>query len=32
MSMTYLYQQNVTAEDFRIDAAYLGLPEYAEWR
>lgn len=29
---TYLYQQNATAEDFRIDAAYLGLPEYAEWR
>lgn len=29
---TYLYQKDTTVEDFRIDAAYLGLPEYAEWR
>lgn len=28
----YLYQQDATVEDFRIDAAYLGLPEYEEWR
>lgn len=28
----YLYQGNTTVEDFRIDTAYLGLPEYAEWR
>lgn len=28
----YLYQQDTTVEDFRIDAAYLALPEYEEWR
>ena len=28
----YLYQENVALEDFRIDAAFLSLPEYEEWR
>lgn len=29
---SYLYQENATLETFRMDAAYLGFPEYAEWR
>lgn len=29
---SYLYRENTTVDDFRIDAAYLGLPEYTEWR
>ena len=29
---SYLYKENTTVDDFRIDAAYLGLPEYTEWR
>lgn len=29
---SYLYQENETPETFRMDAAYLGFPEYTEWR
>lgn len=29
---SYLYQENAAVETFRMDAAYLGLPEYEEWR
>ena len=29
---TYLYQQDTTVEEFRIDTAFLGLPEYTEWQ
>ena len=29
---TYLYQENEEVADFRIDSAFFGLPEYAEWR
>lgn len=29
---TYLYQEHAEAADFRIDSAFFGLPEYAEWR
>lgn len=29
---SYLYQQDTTTEAFRMDAAYLGVPEYEEWR
>lgn len=28
----YLYQDSATVEDFRIAAAFFGLPEYEEWR
>ncbi len=28
----YLYQENATPETFRIDASYLGIPAYEEWR
>lgn len=28
----YLYQVNAVPADFRIDTAFLGLPEYEEWR
>ncbi|MCM1024980.1 MAG: hypothetical protein NC432_00970 [Roseburia sp.] len=28
---TYLYQKGTTVSEFRIDAAFLGLPEYTEW-
>lgn len=28
----YLYQENAALADFRIDTAFLGLPEYEEWR
>lgn len=29
---TYLYQKDTTLEEFRIDTAFLGLPEYTEWQ
>ncbi|MCM1231879.1 MAG: hypothetical protein NC489_17305 [Ruminococcus flavefaciens] len=29
---TYLYKENATVEDFRIDTAYLGLTGYEEWQ
>lgn len=29
---SYLYREGASVNDFRIDAAYLGLPEYTEWR
>lgn len=29
---TYLYQENVTPADFRVDSEFFGLPEYEEWR
>lgn len=29
---SYLYQENESPETFRMDAAYLGFPEYTEWR
>ena len=29
---SYLYQENMEVADFRIGPAFLGLPEYAEWR
>nr|WP_304954863.1 hypothetical protein [uncultured Acetatifactor sp.] len=29
---SYLYQEEAEPETFRLDAAYLGFPEYAEWR
>lgn len=29
---TYLYQKDATPEEFRIDTAFLGLPEYMEWQ
>ena len=28
----YLYQEEAAPESFRMDAAYLGFPEYLEWR
>lgn len=28
----YLYQENAKPESFRMDATYLGIPEYEEWR
>lgn len=30
--VSYLVQENETAERFRLDSAWLGLPEYAEWK
>ena len=29
---SYLYQEEAAPETFRMDAAYLGFPEYEEWR
>ena len=29
---TYLYQENAELVDFRIGPAFLGLPEYEDWR
>lgn len=29
---SYLYQEDAAQETFRLDAAWLGLPEYTEWR
>lgn len=28
---TYLYQNNITIEDFKMDCSYLGLPVYVVW-
>lgn len=29
---SYLFREDTAPEDFRMDAAWLGLPEYTEWR